>query len=625
MQLTLGRATFVIGGIVCALFLVTTTSDRYALDQLKIGGPAFEKIVTSKDFASDFSSPPLLLIEPYLALQSSQAQRNASRLKQRMNELHAKFIERRDYWARSREIPEQLKLQTAALARDAEEFWNEASSVFLPALERNDAAALASSRTKLETTFEKHYAEAIGQAKSAKAFARASERSAEENERSLSIINYAIIIAVLNILALIYFIVRNKLTKPLELLSSYMTRLAKKDPCDPPECRGCIIEIEQMLGAVVVFGEAAEQKRLAEEDAAAQRAKVLEQQKDRENGFRWYVENRDFFFKEFTNGMERFSRGDLEARLEKPFIKDYEKLRETFNVAAERLHSAMKSIVVTYGTIYSSTQDISRAANDLSRRNEEQAATLEETAAAVGAITDATRKTAENAREARAVIDSAISEAATGENIVGDAITAMSGIEKSTGEINQFITLIDEIAFQTNLLALNAGVEAARAGDAGKGFAVVANEVRGLAQRSAEAAREIKTLVSSCDSKVRDGVAFVAESGKALRRIVDQVNRIGIVVKDIAESAEHQSNGLREINLAVHDIDHVTQQNAAMAEETSASSESLTNDSSTLYELVGKFKIGEVGVVRRGSVDSITMSVSTTHKRQLRRDRGNAA
>ncbi len=212
------------------------------------------------------------------------------------------------------------------------------------------------------------------------------------------------------------------------------------------------------------------------------------------------------------------------------------------------------------------------------------------------------RKTADGAMHARELVSTAKSDAEKGGGVVRQAINAMSAIEKSSQQIGQIIGVIDEIAFQTNLLALNAGVEAARAGDAGRGFAVVASEVRALAQRSAEAAKEIKGLISASSTQVEQGVDLVAETGKALERIFAQVAEMDSIVADIATSAREQATGLQEVNTAVNQMDQVTQQNAAMVEESTAASHTLSLETEELTKLVGRFQVGDVETPRKQPV-----------------------
>jgi methyl-accepting chemotaxis protein len=263
-----------------------------------------------------------------------------------------------------------------------------------------------------------------------------------------------------------------------------------------------------------------------------------------------------------------------------------------FNKAHKNLSSALGRVNVSTDAITAGSGEISQAAEDLSKRTEQQAASLEETAAALDEITATVKKTAEGARHARDVVTRATEDAQSSGKVVQDAVGAMAAIEKSAKEIKQIISVIDEIAFQTNLLALNAGVEAARAGDAGKGFAVVASEVRALAQRSAEAAKEIQTLISSSSDQVESGVKLVAGAGQALQRISAQVSEINGIVGGIAASAAEQATALGEVNTAVNQMDQVTQQNAAMVEETAAASANLANEAATLAALVGQFDLG---------------------------------
>jgi len=217
---------------------------------------------------------------------------------------------------------------------------------------------------------------------------------------------------------------------------------------------------------------------------------------------------------------------------------------------------------------------------------------LEETAAALDEITTAVKKSAEGAAHARQVVATADQDAKNSALVMRQAVEAMQAIAKSSTQISQIIGVIDEIAFQTNLLALNAGVEAARAGEAGRGFAVVASEVRALAQRSAEAAKEIKGLISNSTVQVESGVKLVAETGQSLERIMTQVADINSVVGDIAASAQEQATGLQQVNTAINQMDQTTQQNAAMVEETTAAGHSLSQETGQLNELVGQFRIG---------------------------------
>ncbi len=291
--------------------------------------------------------------------------------------------------------------------------------------------------------------------------------------------------------------------------------------------------------------------------------------------------------------MARLAEGDLTCALTHAFAPAYERLRADFNQAVERLADAMRAILANAGAIGAGSGEISRASDDLSRRTEQQAATLEQTSAALDQITATVSKTAEGAGEARQVVTAAKGDAERSGSVVRDAVGAMGAIETSSRDIGQIIGVIDEIAFQTNLLALNAGVEAARAGDAGRGFAVVASEVRALAQRSAQAAKEIKTLISTSSKHVAHGVKLVDETGAALTRIAVQVEQIDRVVADIAASAQEQATALHEINKAVNQMDQMTQQNAAMTEQSTAAAHSLVEETQQLQTLLGRFQVSD--------------------------------
>jgi methyl-accepting chemotaxis protein len=280
----------------------------------------------------------------------------------------------------------------------------------------------------------------------------------------------------------------------------------------------------------------------------------------------------------------------MTAAIDARFAPEYERLREDFNRAMGKLLAAMRAVVENAGAIAGEVQGITQASNELSARTENQAATLEETAAALDQLTASVKSSAERATQAAKVVHEARSSAEDSGTVVREAVAAMGEIAQSSRQISKIIGVIDDIAFQTNLLTLNAGVEAARAGDAGRGFAVVASEVRALAQRSSDAAREINGLISSSGAQVKRGVDLVGETGSALEKIVASVAGIAAHVGEIASSSTEQSQGLVENNQAMTQLDHVTQQNAAMFEETSAASQALARAADALSETVGRFR-----------------------------------
>jgi len=295
---------------------------------------------------------------------------------------------------------------------------------------------------------------------------------------------------------------------------------------------------------------------------------------------------------QLANALTRLSAGDLTWRLRHAFADRYETLRADFNDAMNRLQAAMSEISNNASSMSAGVADMSRASDELARRTEHQAAALVETATALDQITAAVNQTAESARQANAAAAGARQEAERSDPVVSEAVEAMTLIETSSGQIGKIIGVIDEIAFQTNLLALNAGVEAARAGDAGRGFAVVAQEVRALAQRSANAAREIKDLINISGQQVGAGVERVGRTREALQRIVARVAEIDSRVTAIAASAREQAQGLGEVNTTMGEMDRVVQQNAAMVEETTAAAHALKSESEELTSRVDLFDIG---------------------------------
>jgi methyl-accepting chemotaxis protein len=302
-----------------------------------------------------------------------------------------------------------------------------------------------------------------------------------------------------------------------------------------------------------------------------------------------------------AGGLERLAAGDLTVRLQEGFPGSYEKLRNDFNDAVVKLEKAMSAIAASTSAIRSGGSEISGAADDLSQRTERQAATLEQTAAALDQITATVQRSAEGATLSREAVAAAKTEAERSGDVVSRAVSSMTAIEASAREINQIIGVVDEIAFQTNLLALNAGVEAARAGDAGKGFAVVASEVRALAQRSAESAKQIKSLISTSTAQVSEGVSLVGETGQALHRIVAHVDEVSKLVSEIAASAKEEATGIAEVNTAVNQMDQVTQQNAAMVEETTAASRMLADQTEELFGLVSRFQLSQSSEAARAN------------------------
>jgi methyl-accepting chemotaxis protein len=381
------------------------------------------------------------------------------------------------------------------------------------------------------------------------------------------------------------------LVRPLRALTSSMGRLADNqlDTVVPGLERRD--DFGPMARAVQVFKENALALRAAESEAGDMRTRE-ERQRAANDAEREKAElSQGIVVSEIGSGLTQLARGDLTCRIASDFPAEYATLRADFNLALEQLQDSMSKVAGAVDGIQGGAGEISHAADDLARRTEQQAASLEQTAAALDEITATVRKTADGANHAQKAVTAAREHAGHSGEVVENAVAAMREIEKSSSQISTIIGVIDEIAFQTNLLALNAGVEAARAGDAGKGFAVVAQEVRALAQRSAEAAKEIKGLIGTSSGHVASGVRLVGETGQVLGLITEQVVSISTAVREIAASAQEQATALAEVNSAVNQMDQTTQQNAAMVEQSTAASHSLAHEAEQLARLISRFQI----------------------------------
>ena len=306
-----------------------------------------------------------------------------------------------------------------------------------------------------------------------------------------------------------------------------------------------------------------------------------------------------------TAGLKKLSNRELGVRLHEWSSSDYDGLRNDFHEACSVLAGTIAAVSAAASNVSSGSSEIRAASDDLALRNEQQAARLEETAAAMSQVSSGMRETAQSAARVQSSIGDAHREATEGGDTVRRAIGAMTAIEQGAREITQIINVIDGIAFQTNLLALNAGVEAARAGDAGKGFAVVANEVRALAQRSADAARDIKALITGSTEQVEDGVRLVNETGAVLDKIVSSVGEINNAASEIARATENQSVNLGQVSTAIHEMDRMTQQNAAMVEQSTAAARSLAEEARSLADQVNAFDTGRGGGAQDRAVVSL--------------------
>lgn len=303
--------------------------------------------------------------------------------------------------------------------------------------------------------------------------------------------------------------------------------------------------------------------------------------------------NRELVLDQLANGLNALSDGDFVDKIDQEFPETYERLRADFNSSKASIADAMLKVAASVGTIQQGAMKVRRDAGSLSERTESQAATLEETAAALEQMTASVKSTSDGVLHTNNFISTVETGVRESRDVALRTVETMTEIEESSGQISRIVTVIEDIAFQTNLLALNAGVEAARAGEAGRGFDVVASEVRALAGRSAKAAKEITSLIDANATRVGEGVVLIQNVSKALEEIVSKTEEVSNHISDIALAANEQSVGLAEINSTVSQLDHVTQQNASMVEQTTSFSVGLSNDAEALMRLISGFRIDD--------------------------------
>lgn len=598
-RLTISRLLTLFGLIVGLGLAVSIGLQTWALNRLKVGGPIYGHIELGKDLIADTLPPPLYLVQAYeLACEAAIHTELLSANAAKIMKLKEEYLDRLRYWRKS-DLPDDIKASlNNDVAAKADIFWANTETKYLSAVKKNDPEAIHASLDQLKDDFHAHEQAVEALVVNVNAYADANEAEAATEDSRMSAIAISGSAASVAIFLAGLWLLRRRAIVPLKTISDYMGHLADGDYSHVVPFTDRTDEIGHMAGAVDVFRSAALDRIQLRNDMERSRAAG-----EREKAELDRIRQRDAaelqtVVDTLGAGLGRLAECNIRMTIDEPFAERFESLRHDFNNSIAAFQSALEEVLSKTANLSDNSHAMREASDNLSKRTEQQAAALEQTAASLEEVTSTVKSSAGRTAETRELVKEARECTVASGAVVTDAVNAMKRIESASSQIDQIISVIDEIAFQTNLLALNAGVEAARAGEAGKGFAVVAMEVRELAQRSAKAAKEIGGLIANSSREVSDGVRLVSETGTALERIAGFVSEIDGKIEAITTASQEQSVGLNEISAAVNALDQMTQQNASMVEETTAISHSLSVETHSLTELVGLFKLNRRSRVR---------------------------
>ena len=555
------------GGVAMAcIVLLAFVVAAYGVNRIRLGGPLHQQNQQISDFVSDILPPPEYVLEPYLEATLLINDPAASSVHiDRLARLEKDYLAEETHWTSS-DLDADLKAQMAnQSAASAHEFWREVDGKFVPAVRAGDHDGMIASYARLSSIYTTHRT----QIDTLVALAQKKQHDISDTSAWIIAIVASVLglmaVAILGMIGFAINVLHRFVISPIDVIAGQLGQMTHGDftvTIAEPQGEN---EITAIQSAAIAFRDAGITKLARDEQ-------------------------QNFVVKELADGLMALAQGDLSRQLQRPFAPSYEDLRRTFNETVVRLSELLVDVSSSAERVAIGAKEIRQASDDLAKRNEHQAAKVEHANHAVTQLATMVGETASNAASVQRSIASTHSEASEGGKVVRKATEAMAAIERSAQEISQIIGVIDGIAFQTNLLALNAGVEAARAGDAGRGFAVVANEVRGLALRSAEAATDIKKLITKSSEQVGSGVALVSETGTLLDQIVASVGEISTRVTEIADGTQKQAARLNEVSGGMNEMDRMTQQNAAMVEQSAAAAHSLDTESTQLSTMVGQFR-----------------------------------
>ncbi|MBB3135439.1 methyl-accepting chemotaxis protein [Rhizobium pisi] len=592
MAFTIARSLVAFGVAVSAGLFISIGLQQSALERLKVNGPVYEQVVYGKDLVADILPPPLFVVESYmLSFEASKFPELTETNLAKIANLKAAYDDRRADWKTTR-LPQALKdeLENDVVVK-GDVFWDVMNREIIPALNAKNEDKARGAIEQLRVAFHTHQDAVEKLVENSDAFMKDEESNAASEIVSWTIYAGAAGFGSFALLLVGLYLLRRRAIVPLDGMKAYMGNLAEGDFSTEVPYADRSDEIGAMSKAVAVFRRNALERQDAQKRETALRDAEFERERSQMAEKAAEEQTRETVIDQLTYGLDQLSHGNLDCRITTPFAAAYEALRAKFNDSMNALSASMAEIAQTSGQVGSSSTNITNAAASLASRTEQQATMLEEAATALKQMNAKTKDASHHAGKATGMMAETRTSAEHSAAVVRDAIAAMERIEGSSAQIGDIVNVIDEIAFQTNLLALNAGVEAARAGEAGKGFAVVAQEVRELALRSANAAKEIRALISTSSTQVSTGVELVNRTGKALMEIEGQVEQVSGLIARIASVSSEQATAISEINASVSALDEVTQRNAAMAVETVSACRALGNQTQTLEGVVGRFQI----------------------------------
>jgi methyl-accepting chemotaxis protein len=626
------KATILVFGVAMAVGIALAVAiNTVSLNKVRIGGATYNEIVQVKDLVADILPPPLYIIEAYLEAGLALNQiKPVAEVRPRIAELRKQYDERREFWQGSNLEGAMKQKLTEKSHTHAAKFWSSIESNLFPAIERKDDAAARQAYNELTQAYQAHRAVIDEIVTESEAMTKTVEATAAEQGSIASWSTGIVDVIVLMILAFGIFTIIRNMVSPLVRITAVMRSMAHNNFSETIPSTNRHDEIGEMANALVVFRDAAlekarlesaarDQQMQAEAERGAATAKLMNEfdaavggvvraamagdfsQRVPLAGKEGVVRNLaealntmcDNLGKAFDDVVRMFgalSEGDLTQRIATEYQGGFATLKQNANMTAQRLSETVAEIKLAAEEVSSASAEIATSTTDLSQRTEEQAASLERTSAAMEEITVTVRKNAENAQQANERASRTREAAERGGQVVTSAVQAMARIDEASHKMSDIISVIDEIARQTNLLALNAAVEAARAGEAGRGFAVVATEVRSLAQRSSQAAKDISDLITNSSGQVKGGVELVNRAGTALNEIVGSIKGVADIVSDIATASAEQSTGLDQIKEALSQMDEATQQNSALVEENAATAKTLADQSGAMGEQVSFFQ-----------------------------------